>query len=294
MIRALLILIGGGVGAAWAAPIQVTDDAGHVIKLAAPARRIISLAPHITELVYAAGAGKQLVAVSAYSDYPAAAAKLPQVADYNGLAIEQIVALKPDLVIAWHSGTSPKQVAKLESLGLPVFWSRPAKLPDVAKSIEVFGVLAGTEPVAQKAAVQYRQQLDLLAKRYRGRPAIRVFYPIWDKPLTTVNRQHLISDVIALCGGTNIFGGLPNLTPLVSPESVMAGDPEVILEAGREDVAQSDWLRWPSISAVRHGNIHAVPASLISRPSPRIIEGAMRICETLEAARARRAGAKAH
>ncbi|WP_137937560.1 cobalamin-binding protein [Chitinivorax sp. B] len=288
MIRLGWVIWWLGMAGAVAAPVQVTDDAGLVVRLRAPAKRIVSLAPHVTELIFAAGAGDRLVAVSAYSDFPPEAAKLPQVADYNSLAIERIVALKPDLVVAWQSGSAPRQVAKLVELGIPIFWSQPSRLAGVADSIEAMGILADTQVAAKAAALTYRQKLTELSGLYRQRESIAVFYPIWDKPLTTINQMHLISDVIHLCGGRNVFGRLVSLTPLVSSESVLAADPEVILEAGRSHGEPSVWGRWPTMRAVRYRNLFSISSSLISRPSPRVLDGAVQVCHLLDQARQHR------
>ncbi len=281
--------------AAAQAGIVVRDDAGRTVRLAAPARRIVSLAPHITENLYAAGAGSHIVGVSAYSDYPAAAKKLPRVGGAASLDLEAILALKPDLVIAWDSGNQAGQLAKLRALGLPLFVSRPLKVDDIATDIARFGELAGTSAVALPEARAVRARIAELRARYAQRPPVRTFYQIWDRPLITVNGEQLISDVMRLCGADNVFAGLPQLAPTVSIEAVLAADPEAIVASGA-DATRPQWLdgwkRWKDLTAVARGNLFFVPPDLISRPTPRILDGARLLCADMETARGRRPGAK--
>ena len=282
--------------AAAQAGIVVQDDAGRTVRLAAPARRIVSLAPHITENLYAAGAGSHIVGVSAYSDYPAAAKKLPRVGGAASLDLEAILALKPDLVIAWDSGNQAGQLAKLRALGLPLFVSRPLKVDDIATDIARFGELAGTSAVALPEARAVRARIAELRARYAQRPPVRTFYQIWDRPLITVNGEQLISDVMRLCGADNVFAGLPQLAPTVSIEAVLAADPEAIVASGA-DATRPRWLdgwkRWKDLTATARGNLFFVPPDLISRPTPRILDGALLLCADMETARGRRPGAKA-
>ncbi len=277
------------------AEIVVHDDAGRTVRLAAPAQRIVSLAPHITENLYAAGAGSHIVGAVDYSDYPAAAKKLPRVGDYDRLDLEAILALQPDLVIAWDSGNQAGQLAKLRALGLPLFVSRPLKLGDIATDIARFGDLAGTSAVALPEARAVRARIAELRARYSMRPPVRTFYQIWDRPLITVNGEQMISKVMRLCGADNVFAGLPQLAPTVSIEAVLAADPEAIIASGA-DATRPRWLdmwqRWKDLTAVARGNLFFVPPDLISRPTPRVLDGARLLCEDIETARDRRPGAK--
>ncbi len=266
------------------AETRITDDAGRTLVLKQPASRIISLAPHVTELLFAAGAGERIVGAVQYSDYPPAALRIPRIGDSGQLDLERIVSLKPDLVIAWHHGNSQAQVERLVQLGIPVFNNEPHRLADVARSIEQFGRLAGTPGIAGAAARNFAARQAALRSAYAGRAAVNVFFQIWERPLMTVNEQHLISDVIGLCGGHNVFQNLKSLVPVVSAEDVLAADPEVIV--GSE--SKPDWSRWPRLSAVSHGNVFSLPSELIDRPTPRILQGAQQLCEDLQSARARR------
>jgi len=273
------------------AGISLTDVSGHTLTLAAPARRIVSLAPHITEQVFAAGAGDRLVGNVEYGTYPAAANAVPKVGGYSRLDLEAIVALKPDLVMAWQSGNSPAAVAKLRALGLTVYLSQPNAIADIAAELEQIGKLAGTETVANKAAAEFRARYTTLSARYSQQSTVNVFYQIWKQPLMTVNGKQIISDAIRLCGGRNVFSGLPILAPTVTVEAVIAENPEVIVASGMGDSRPEwldDWKRWTSITAVSRDNLYFVPPELLQRHTPRILDGAERLCAYLEAARAKR------
>lgn len=262
-------------GPAAAAPIDIVDDQGQALRLAQPARRIVSLAPHITELLYAAGAGDRLVGAVQYSDYPEAAKKLPRVGGYSAVDMEQVIALKPDLVVAWKSGNRNAHLDKLRALGVPVFINEPRRIDDVAKSLAQFGRLAGTGAAGEAAAKAFRARHAALAARYSGRPKLRLFYEAWNRPLMTINGEHLISDVIRLCGGDNVFAKLPMLAPTVDVESVLATQPEVIVASGMGEGRPEwldDWRQWTRLPAVARGNLFFIPPDLIQRltaaPSP--------------------------
>ena len=273
------------------AEIRVVDDAGNVIVLEQPARRIVSLAPHVTELLFAVGAGEDLVGVAEFSDYPAAARRLPRIGGGNGLDLEAIVALQPDLVIAWESGNPANQVSRLRELGLAVFLSEPRRLQDVPATMERLGRLAGTLAVAGTRIRAFDERYRALRQRYAGRPAVRVFYQAWDRPLMTVNGAHLISDVIGLCGGRNVFADLPALAPQIDIEAVLAADPDVII-AGSANGAVSPvldaWRHWSRLSAVRNGHLYAIPWDLVARHTPRILDGAEQLCGILDQVRSER------
>ena len=277
--------------AAGAVEIQVIDDAGRNLRLAQPAQRIISLTPHMTELLFAAGAGGKVVGTVEYSNFPQAAQRIARIGDNAQLDLERIVALKPDLVVVWQYGNAQRQLDKLLRLGIPVYYNEPRRLPDIARAIEQLGRLAGTEEVARQAAREFTERLADLRRRYASRAPVSLFYQIWDKPLMTVNGAHLISDVIRLCGGQNVFAGLKALTPEISTEAVLAADPEAIGGGSAEAGATRElerWKKWPRLTAVARGNLFLIHADIISRNTPRILDGAQRMCEALDAARAKR------
>jgi iron complex transport system substrate-binding protein len=273
------------------ADIALTDVGGARIRLAAPARRIVSLSPHITELLFAAGAGSRVVGNVEYGDHPPEARSIPKVGAYSRLDLEAIVALRPDLVLGWQSGTPQAAVARLRAMGLAVFMIESHRIADIPGELERLGRLAGSEAAAGAAATAFRQRHDRLAQRYSQRPTVTVFYQIWKQPLMTVNREQMISDVIRLCGGRNVFAQLATLAPTVSVEAVIAANPEAIVASGM-DAARPEWLddwrRWHTLRAVASENLYFVAPELIQRHTPRILDGAERLCEQLELARGKR------
>lgn len=273
------------------AEIVLRDSADATVRLQQPARRIVSLAPHITENLFAAGAGARLVGAVDYSDFPEAANRVPRVGGYSRPDLEAIVALRPDLVLTWQSGNSEAMVAKLKSLGLTVFQSQPDRLEDIPANIEKLGRLAGTEIEANKAAARFRQRLSHLRGQYARRAAVPVFYQAWHQPLLTVGGSQIISDVIRLCGGENIFADLAAKAPSVSVEAVLAADPEAIVASGmgaNTPVGLDDWRRWKQLKATARGNLFFVSADLMQRPTARLLDGAEQLCRHLETARGRR------
>jgi len=271
------------------AQVVVRDDYGHELKLGKPAERIVSLAPHLTELLYAAGAGPRPVGAVDFSDFPAAARALPRVGSDARIDLEAVLALRPDLVVAWPNAGSLRAVDRLAEVGVPVFRSEPRELDDIARTLERLGRLAGSEPQADAAAAAFRARAAALQRRYAGARKVRVFYQIWDRPLLTVNGAHIISKVIGVCGGENVFAAAPLLVPEVDREAVLRANPEAIVASGSND-AQPQWLemwRLRGLAAADRGQLYAIPADLIQRHTPRILDGAERLCGFLEAARAR-------
>lgn len=285
-----LVLVAGLAAALQAgATTSVKDDDGKLVTLQRPARRVISLAPHITELLFAAGAGNHLVGVVSYSDYPEQAKTIVQVGSNRELDLERIVALKPDLIVAWRHGTSERQIDMLRKLGVPMFDSDPQRLEDIPESVLRLGRLTGTENVAAPAAAQLRQQLATLRSRYANRPPVRSFYQVWDKPLYTLNGHQIVSDALRLCGGVNVFADLPVPAPVVSVEGVLEANPEAIFAtAERNHGGLSMWKAYPMLAAVRDNNLFKVDGGLLNRAGPRMIAGTAMLCEKLELARSHR------
>lgn len=273
-----------------AGEVQVRDDTGGKVTLKAPAKRIVSLAPHATELLFSAGAGDALIGVVSHSNYPPEATRLPVVGSHERLNLEAILALEPDLLVAWKSGNIRTQVEQLGNLGIPVFYSEPNKLDDIASNLERLGILAGTSTTARKTARDFRYRLRALAKRYSDQPPMRTFYQIWHQPLMTINGKHLISQIITLCGGRNIFSSLETLAPKVDREAVLLADPQIIIASGMAKEQPGwleEWKQWPQLSAVRFEQLHFIDPDLIQRHTPRILDGAEIICEQLTEARNR-------
>lgn len=274
------------------AVVSVTDDRGSSVQLPEPAKRIVSLAPHITELLFAAGAGERVVGTTEFSDYPAAAKAIPRVGSSALLDLERIVQLKPDLIVVWGHGTPEAQLDRLRSLGLPLFYNEPRVLNDVPRDILQLGILAGTEPQARQAADVFSTRLAGLRSRYADRRPVRLFWQVWEHPLLTISGRHFIGDVIRLCGGVNVFEALPALVPAVAVESVVAANPEAIITTTTDAADGSDgldtWRKLPSLAATTRGNLIALDADTIHRASPRILDGAAALCEQLESVRAGR------
>lgn len=277
------------------APVEVRDDYGKRLRLAAPAQRIVSLAPHLTELLFAAGAGAQVVGVSDFSDYPPAARALPRVASATRVDLEAVLALEPDLVVAWPQAATRRAIDRLEALGVPTYRSEPRTLEQIPATIERLGTLTGRSARAQESATAFRQRAAQIAARYSGRDPIDVFYQVWNRPMVTVNGAHLISRIINVCGGKNVFAGLPLLAPEIDREAVLAADPEVIIASGVGDVRPAwldQWKEFPQLRAAREGQLYAMPADLLQRHTPRILDGAERLCIILETARGARRSVK--
>ncbi len=273
------------------ADIVVRDDSGHEVRLKTPAKRIVTLAPHLAESLYAAGGGAALVGTVDYSDFPPEAKKVARVGGYSRLDLEAIAALKPDLVIAWQSGNNGPQIDKLRGLGLNVFVSQPNKMEDVADQVERMGRLAGSEATANGVASQFRKRLAALRAANANKPKVRVFYQIWKSPLTTVGRPQIISDAIRLCSGENVFGQLEQMAPTVTVEAVLEADPEAIVATGMGD-ARPDWLgdwdKWTRLTAVKRSNLFHINPDIMQRHTPRILDGTEKLCAHLDVARSRR------
>ncbi len=273
------------------AAVSVVDDAGQRVTLARPAQRVISMAPHVTELLFAAGGGPRIVGAMNYSDYPAAARSIPLIGSNSQIDIERVIAMKPDLLIVWQSGNTARQIAQLQGLGIPVFHSEPRKLDEVATSLLRFGQLLGTESVVRAAAGAYQAKLAALRTRYAQRPPVTVFYQAWDSPLYTLNGEQIASDAIRACGGRNIFAELKTVAPQVGVEAVVQKDPEAIV-GGKlytpQDRGLSIWQPYKGMTAVRRNNLFMLDEELLTRPGPRVVDGAAALCARLDEARARR------
>lgn len=251
-----------------------------------PGERIISVAPNLTELLYAAGAGEGLVGVSEFSDHPPAARSLPRIGNAFRLDYERILALAPTVAVVWESGTPEESMRQLEALGLRLVRIETRSLEDIARAIEILGALSGDPAIASASAQAFRAGLAALRARYRDRPLLPVFVMIDDAPLYTVGGRHLINEILALCGGVNVFADATALALPVDLESVMARAPRAILSTDDGDPG-AYWSRYPQLEAVAAGKVYAAPADALARPGPRMVGGAERVCELLEDARGR-------
>jgi iron complex transport system substrate-binding protein len=273
------------------ADISVRDDIGATVTLPRPAQRVIALAPHVTELLFAAGGGERIVGVVSYSDFPEAARRIAHIGDNRQVDLERVIALKPDLLVVWRHGSSDRQLAQLRALGIPMFHSEPHKLDDIAGSLLRLGQLMGTERTAQPAAAALRQQLAALAAQYAGRPPVSMFYQVWHKPLYTLNGAHIVSDAMRLCGGANVFAAMKTTAPVVSTEAVLQQNPEAIFGSSEQSDPSGGinmWQAFPSVTAVRRDNLFKLDGNLLNRAGPRMIAGAAILCEKLDIARQHR------
>jgi iron complex transport system substrate-binding protein len=269
------------------ADVSVTDDMGVTISLEHSARRIIALSPHITELLFAIGAGKQVVGAVAYSDYPAEASTIPRVGDASRIDMERLMVLQPDLVVGWASGNSQAALANIRAFAVPLYLAEPATLEGIAENLQELGVLSGNVQQAAALAGHYRQQLQVLRRQYSQKKTVRVFYQVWQQPLLTFSSRHLVDQVIRLCGGENIFARLPGLTPQVSIEAVVASNPDVIIAGDYTDGAglRAYWGQWQGLKAVKRKHIYAIHPDLLHRQTPRLLQGAAELCSIIDTVR---------
>ncbi|HVL75621.1 MAG TPA: cobalamin-binding protein [Noviherbaspirillum sp.] len=270
------------------AAISVKDDRGETVTLARPAQRVITLSPHTTELVFAAGAGERIIGTVRHSEYPEAAKAIARVGDNKLIDLERVVAMQPDLLVVWLHNVAERQVEALRRLGIPMFYSDPRRLDDIPDTLERLGLLLGTGAHAQREARQFRERMAQLKEQHRQRPVVRVFYQLWDAPLYTLNDKSIASDVLRTCGAENVFGALSLPAPVVSVEAVLLEKPDAIVAAAggkRSSDGLGHWRAYTSLPAVRHGNLFAVNSDLINRPGLRILDGAALVCEQMERAR---------
>jgi iron complex transport system substrate-binding protein len=275
-----------------AAAIRVQDDRGVVVELPAPAQRIVSLAPHVTELLFAAGAGDRIVGTTEFSDYPAPAKAIPRVSSSSMLDLERVLTLKPDVIVVWSHGTPQAQLDRLRALGLRLFHIDARHLGDIPRELEALGQLAGTEAVATKAAGAFASRLGALRQRWANERAVTVFWQVWSRPLLTINGDHIFTDAIELCGGRNVFAQLKALVPTVSMESVIDADPDAMVTTTSDAASDGsdgleNWRALKSLRVTRERNFVVLEAETIHRASPRILDGVANLCEKLHSVRMR-------
>lgn len=288
MRRAACAIVLAALAAPAAASVSVRDDAGQTITLPQPARRIVSLAPHITEQLFAIGAGDRIVATSEFADYPPQAESIPRVARAHSVDLERVAATRPDLIVVWGSGFPPALIEALKRLGVPVYVNEPGELESIATSLERLGTLTAA-PAAVSAAADFRARIGALRARYAARPPVAVFYQIWSQPLMTLGGRHVLSDAIRVCGGRNVFEHLTPIAPQVSIEAVVAAAPQIIFTAepgARPSGALELWRRFPHLPAVHHGRLFTLDADKINRHTPRIAAEIAVMCERIDTARA--------
>lgn len=279
-----MLLVCGLLASACAAsqPLEILDDRGVRVRLRAPAARIAVLAPHLTELAFAAGAGERVVGVSSFTDWPPEARRLPVVADGGRVNREALIGANPDLVLAWIDGNRVTDLARISALGIPVIATSANRMDDVPRLIRMIGLAAGAGSAAESAASAFEGGLATLSRP--GLPPLRVFYEVWNSPLMTVNGAHWISDMLRRCGADNVLAGLPLLAGPVSMEQLYAADPDVII-TGTDPVSLGRWGERRRLRAVASGRVVQVPADEMQRLGPRALNGLHAICGALDQAR---------
>ena len=268
--------------------VEVVDDNGDKLKLADVAQRIISLSPNTTEILFHIGAGEKIVGADEYSNYPNQANDILRVNNHAAANYELILSLNPDVVIAWQSGNGERIISRIRGLGIPVFVVESGNLQDIPNLYRRLGQLSGYEKQSNIQAEKFSSRLNQLRKTFSSREEIRLFYQIWNEPLMTLNGDHMVTDIIELCGGVNIFSDAAALVPYVNIESVLAADPQVIITGGKSksDLLDSGfWDKWPSLSAVKNQHLYAIPSDLLQRHSNRILEGTGLMCEYIDLVR---------
>ena len=289
LLAGLAGLATAGLAAQAQAAITVRDDAGLTVTVAKPALRVVSMAPSVTELLFAAGGGNKIVGAVNYSDYPEAANRIPRIGSNREIDMELLISLKPDLIVAWRHNSSERQIEMVRRLGVPVFQSDPQTLDGIPDAVLRLGQLLGTDAAARTTATQLREQLAGLRAKYANRSTVRTFYQVWDKPLYTLSGKHILTDAMKLCGGENIFDKLTVTAPIVSIESVLQANPEAIIATAEKNYGGVElWKPYGTLAAVRSNNLFTLDGHLLNRAGPRMVQGTAAMCEVLEQARQRR------
>lgn len=262
----------------------VYDDTGQRVPLPAPPRRIVSLAPGATEMLFAAGAGGSLIATVDHSDEPAAAKRVPRIGDVTAIDIERLVALHPDVVVAWPGGGNPAQIERIAQLGIPIYRQQVNRLADLPASLRRLGALATDASIAERAALALEAELARLSREYGGRGQPTVLLEVWNHPIYTVGGTHLMSDALTLCGARNVFSDLKELGPVIDTEAVLARNPDIIVAAAPPGEGASwlaEWRRFGSLSAVRSGRLIAFEDQRLSRLGPSVVPATEALCKAL-------------
>ena len=275
-------------GAQRAAPLVITDDTGKTVTLSAIPTRVVSLAPGATEMLFAAGAGKHVIATVEYSDEPPAAKQVPRIGDVVAIDMERLVALRPEVAVVWPGGGNPAQIEEISRMHIPMYRQQVNSLADIASSLRRLGALAGTRNVAEQAAQKIETRLATLTRTYGSSQHPSVLMEVWNHPFYTVGGTHLMSDALRICGARNVFGDLKELGPVIDVEAIVARDPDIIVAAappgaGAEWLA--DWKRFTTLRAVRNGNLIAFEDQRLTRLGPSVIDATEALCKALAKAR---------
>lgn len=262
------------------ADIRVVDDSGTAVVLAEPAGKIVSLSPHLTELLFSLGVGDRIEATVDFSDYPEAALKIPRLGNAFSVSVEAVIEQSPDLIVAWMTGGNHRTFEQLRALGYPVFVNEASSLVDIAAAVQQLGVLVGKPRRGRELAEDFKVGLERLKQSNRDADSPKVFFQISDAQLYTVNSQHLIGQAIEICGAENIFSDVEFFVPMVSYESVVERNPDFLVVSSPYPEYKSVWNeRWENLGW--SGRVRTIDASLITRPSLRMLEGIKVLCETI-------------
>lgn len=272
--------------------IEVLDFAEKSVVLRRPAQRIVALAPHIVENLFSIGAGDRIVGVMQYSNFPEQANDIEIVGSYESVNFERILDLDPDLIITWQTGNSQSSIQRLADLGYPIYIDQPDSVNDIAKSLRDFGTLTGLSDVAKSKAISFLSEIESFEAANKSKPVVSSFYQVWNSPLQTINGSHIISHAIEICGGENIYADEFAIAPVINIESVLERNPDVIIASGMSESRPEwldEWIRWPSLHAVKNNNLFHVNPDIIQRHTLRIVQGIESICQQLDQARSRSA-----
>jgi iron complex transport system substrate-binding protein len=268
-------------------PFTIHDDTNQPVTLRDTPTRIISLAPGATEMLFAAGAGKHVIATVEYSDEPPAAKQVPRIGDVVAIDMERLVALRPEVAVVWPGGGNPAQIEEISRMHIPLYRQQVNTLADLAGSLRRLGALAGTREAAEQAAQNIESRLATLSRTYGNGRHPTVLMQVWNHPLYTVGGTHLISDALKACGAKNAFGDLRDLSPVIDIEAVVARDPDIIVAATPPGAGQewlADWKRFTTLKAVRNGNLIAFEDQRLTRLGPSVIDATEGLCKALATA----------
>ncbi|SIS79180.1 cobalamin-binding protein [Neptunomonas antarctica] len=267
--------------------LSVVDDTGQEVILDHSAQRIVTLAPHLTELLFSLQAGERIIATVEHSDYPEAARLIPRIGGAEEISAEVILTLEPDLVLAWDKGSPAEVIALLRSLGVVVYRASSQSLEGVSKTLADLAVLTGQSELAVPLIADFKSEIMHTKVRYQHNKTVNVFYQLWNDPLMTANKQQMINEMITLCGGVNLFAEQLEVVPQTSVESILLLNPDVIVapQQGTPVDWRQRWQAWPEITAVSQQHLYTLDADLISRPTLRSVQGLKQLCILLDKVR---------
>jgi iron complex transport system substrate-binding protein len=270
------------------AQIMLRDDAGRSIYLKSPAKRIVTLAPFLTELAFAAGVGDRVVGVGPNSDYPPRLKRLPEVPVGANFSIEHVAVLRPDLILARRDSMRREDIERVSSFGAPVFIADVRRLEDISRLLQVIGTLTGSEVGAM--AADFDSRIEALRRANAKKPRLATFVEIWNRPLTTVSGSHFITEALDICHAENVFRDVEGFAPVISWEDLQARNPYVVVGAGSaSDLAEfrSNWSVRQALAAVKDDRLIFMESDSIDRPTLRIVNAIAKLCTEMDGIRAR-------